>query len=351
MPLVSRRPGDVPPPHNPEAEAGVLGAILQDSQAMPTAVENVRIEDFYVPANQKVMAAMIDLFEKGSAIDIITVADALRIRGDLESVGGMAYLTGLESQAKASSSVEYYSTIVREKSAVRRMIATASAIVSEGYSSEYEPADFLDRAEQAVFAAGDERLRSSERSLRDVLTDAVDRIEARVKRGGGAVTGIPTDYGRLDQLLQGFQNSDLIVIAARPSMGKTSFALNLAVNATCRGSNRFSLLFSSLEMSEAQVANRILCIYKRIDSHRLRSGFLAESEIAQFRAARDELAQKKLYIDDSPKLNVLELRAKARRMKAREELDMIMIDYLQLMEPVDKRISREQQISEISRSL
>ena len=350
VPLVSRRPGDVPPPHNPEAEAGVLGAILQDSAAMAAAVESVRSEDFYLPSHQKIMAAMTTLFEKGVAIDLVTVADALRDKAELETVGGMVYLTSLESQARASASVEYYSNIIKDKAAVRRMITTASAIVSEGYAQDYEPADFLDRSEQSVFAVGDERLRGKEKRLDKVLEDAVLRIENLYERGDG-ITGIPTDYKGLDRLLLGFQRSDFIVIAARPSMGKTSFALNLAVNATCRGSNRFSVLFCSLEMSEPQVANRILCIYKRVDSNRLRSGFLAAQELEQFRAARNELADRLLFIDDSSKLNVLELRAKARRMKVRGELDMIMVDYLQLMEPVDKRISREQQISEISRSL
>lgn len=350
LPLVSRRPGDVPPPHNPEAEAGVLGAILLDSSAMADAVENVRVDDFYDPAHQKIMSAMLELFEKDAAIDVITVSDVLRNRGELESVGGVVFITSLESQAKASASVEYYATIIRDKAAIRRMINTASAIVSEGYSSEYEPGDFLDRAEQAVFAVGDERLRSKEKRLDKVLADAVRRIEMQVARSE-SVTGIATGYSGLDRLLLGFQPSDLVVIAARPSMGKTSFALNLAVNASCLGTNRKAILFCSLEMSEPQVANRILCIYKRIDSGRIRRGFLGSEELDQLRAARDDLADRLLFIDDTAKLNVLELRAKARRMKARGELDMIMVDYLQLMDPVDKRVSREQQISEISRSL
>jgi len=344
------RPGDATPPHNPEAEAGVLGAVLLDTAAMSTVVENVKSDDFYDPSHQKIMAAMIALFEKDVNVDVVTVADTLRDRGELDSVGGVVRLAGLESQAKASASVEYYSKIIRDKAAVRRMIGTASTIVSEGYSTEYEPAEYLDRAEQAVFDVGDARIRTKEKRLDRVLADAVDRIETLYERGE-SVTGIPTDYQALDRLLLGFQPSDFVVIASRPSMGKTSLAINMAVNATCRGSNRHSVLFCSIEMSEQQVANRVLCVYKRVDSNRLRRGFLAASELEQFRAARDELADRNLFIDDSPKLNILELRAKARRLKARGELDMVMVDYLQLMDPVDKKISREQQISEISRSL
>ncbi len=343
------RPGEVPPPHHVEAERSLLGTILVDPPSLSLVVEHVGPDDFYVPAHQKVMEAMLRLFEKGVATDVVTVADALMGRGELEAVGGVAYLGRLEAEAKATASVEYYAKIVRDKSLVRRMIDTASTIVSEGYSSEYEPDEYLDRAEQKVFSVGDERVRGRVRRLDEVLREAVIRIQA-LKDRGAHVTGIPTQYEALDRLLLGFQDSDLVIIAARPSMGKTSFALNLAVNATCFSDPRH-VLFCSLEMAEQQVADRILCIYRGLESNRVRRGFLAQAELAAIRETRDLLRNAPLYIDDSARLSVLELRAKARRLRARGELDMVMVDYLQLMEPVDKKVSREQQVAEISRSL
>ena len=343
------RPAEVPPPHHIEAEQALLGTILQAPQALPIAIEWVHPEDFYQPAHQRIMAAMQHLFEKGAAADVVTVADALLSQGELDAAGGHAYLSRLEAEARPTASIEYYAKIVRDKALVRRMIETAGSIVSEGYSSEYEPEEYLDRAEHKVFSVRDERARGRVRRLDEVLREAVMRIEAAHDRGE-RITGISTGYPPLDHLLLGFQDSDLIIIAARPSMGKTSFALNLAVNASCY-SNPKHVLFCSLEMSEQQVADRILCIYGGMESQRVRAGFLAPSELAHIREVREQLKGAPLYVDDTPKLSVLELRAKARRLKARGELDLVMVDYLQLMEPADKRVSREQQVSEISRSL
>ncbi len=343
------KPGEVPPPHHVEAEMSLLGTILQEPASLSVAVEHVAPEDFYVPAHQKVMEAMLRLFEKGVASDVVTVADALMGRGELEAVGGVAYLARLEAEAKATASVEYYAKIVRDKALMRRMIDAAATIVAEGYSGEYESEEYLDRAEQKVFSVGDERMRGRVRRLDEVLRTAVTRIQSLYDRGEH-VTGIPTRYEALDRLLLGFQDSDLIIVAARPSMGKTSFALNLAVNASCY-SNPRHVLFCSLEMAEQQIADRILCIYRGLDSNRLRRGFLAQSELSAVRETRELLRNAPLYIDDSPRLSVLELRAKARRLRARGELDMVIVDYLQLMEPTDKKVSREQQVSEISRSL
>lgn len=343
------RPGEIPPPHHVEAEMSLLGTILQDPGSVSVAVEHVSPDDFYVPAHQKVMEAMIRLFEKGVVTDVVTVADALMDRGELEAVGGAAYLSRLEAEAKATASVEYYAKIVRDKALVRRMIDAASTIVSEGYSSEYEPDEYLDRAEHKVFSVGDQRVRGHVRRLDEVLRTAVTRIQSLYDRGEH-VTGIPTRYHALDRLLLGFQDSDLILIAARPSIGKTAFALNLAINATCY-SNPRHVLFCSLEMTEQQIADRIFCIYRGLDSDRVRRGYMLRAELDAVRETRDLLRNAPLYIDDSPRLSVLELRAKARRLRARGELDMLMIDYLQLMEPADKKVNREQQVAEISRSL
>jgi replicative DNA helicase len=341
------RPGEVEPPSAPEAEEGVLGAILVDNHLMATAAGFVRDEDFFSPANAKVMSAMMKLFDRQIGIDPVTVANALREQGELEAVGGPAFLGRLIAKAASSVAVDYYAAIVRDKAAVRRMIATASTIVSEGYASELDPREYLDRAEQRLFAAGEARMHGKVRTFDEALDDALVRIQGLYERREH-VTGVPTRYPSLDRRILGFQPSDLVIIAARPSMGKTSFALNLALNAAL--SDRHTL-FVSLEMGEAQLVDRLLCIQAGIDSNRLRSGFIAAEELRMLHDRRQEMRGTPLYIDDSSKSTVLELRARARRMRYAGKLDMVMIDYLQLMEPSDKRVSREQQISEISRSL
>ena len=343
------RPGDREPPNAPEAERGLLGAILLDTMAMASAAEHLKGEDFFHPAHQKIFDAMIRLSDTGIGLDPVTVGNALRDVGELEGVGGHGYLGSLLGEAASSASVEYYAQIVRDKAAVRRMIATAASVVSEGYASELEPREFLDRSEQKMFAAGDARIHGRVRPLGETLDEAVERIE-KLRDRKEHVTGVPTHYKRLDTLLSGFQPSDLIIIAARPSMGKTSFALNLALNAVV-ASDRKSVLFSSLEMSESQLADRLLCLQANIESSRLRAGFVAAGEMDRIRDARDQLRDAPLFIDDTPKMSVLELRAKARRKAHQKQLDLVMVDYLQLIDPADKRVSREQQISEISRSL
>jgi replicative DNA helicase len=348
-PTLNVRPGEVPPPHSPEAETSLLGTILIDQTAFPSALEFLRADDFFMPAHQMIFEAMTRLFEAGQGIDPVTVADALRSRGHLESAGGMARLSNLISDAAPSTSAEFHAKIVKDKALVRRMIATASTIVSEGYAAELEPKEFMDRAEAAFFAAGEARLSGTIQRLDETLDRAMQRIEFRYENRVHT-TGIPTGYQHLDNMLMGLQKSDLVIVAARPSMGKTSFALNLALNASRLGT-RHHTLFCSLEMSEPQITDRLLTIQSMVESGRIRKGYLAPSELDHLRRVREEMRDIPFYIDDSPKLGVLELRAKARRMAFKGELDLVMVDYLQLMDPTDKRISREQQISEISRSL
>jgi replicative DNA helicase len=347
--LPPTRPGEIPPPHAPEAESGLLGAILVDQTAMVVALEHLRPEDFFHPANQKVMESMVRLFETGTGIDSVTVINALRVAGDLDAIGGPTRILQLVTEAASPAGAEFYAKIIRDKSIVRRMIATASRIVSDGYQEGLDPQEFLDKSERALFAVGEARLRGTIHSLSRVMEEAVQRIESLRERGEH-VTGIPTGFNELDSKLLGFQNSDLVIIAARPSMGKTAVALNLALNAA-RDAGRH-VLFCSLEMSEAQLATRLIAMHKNLPSSKLRSGsFLYESDMDAIREAADTLSGIPMYIDDAPKLSVLELRARARRMKFDHRLDLVMVDYLQLMDPTDKRVSREQQISEISRSL
>jgi replicative DNA helicase len=342
-------PGEVPPPHNPEAESAVLGAVLVDESAFYDLAQSVNAEDFFHPAHQKIMEALIHLSDKQIGIDPITLGNALRERGDFDSIGGMSFLSNLVSQAATSTSVEYYARIIRDKAAVRRMITVASTIVSEGYLPELDPEEFLDRAEARLMAAGEVRLNKGARVLREALVDAIARLERQMS-DHTRTTGIPTGYKALDRMLSGLQNSDLLILAARPSMGKTSFALNLALNAASFHGYRH-VLFASLEMAEPQITDRLLSIQAQVESTRLREGMLCDHELKAIHNARQVLNDVPIYIDDSPKLGVLELRAKARRLKQRNTLDLVMIDYLQLMDPSDKRVSREQQISEISRSL
>ncbi len=343
------RPGEVPPPSSPEAETALLGTILVDQTAFPSAAEHIRSEDFFAPAHQAIFDAMTRLFEIGSGIDPVTVANALRTHGQLEAAGGMARLSALINDAAPSTSAEHFAKIVKDKALVRNMIATASAIVSEGYGAELEPKEFLDRAESKLFAAGEARPTGTIKRLDEALDAAMSRIEHQYLHRTHT-TGIPTGYRHLDGKLLGLQKSDLIIIAARPSMGKTSFALNLALNAS-RAEPHHRTLFCSLEMSEPQITDRLLCIQSMVESGRIRKGWLVPAELEHLRSTREFMRDIPMYIDDSPKLTVLELRAKARRMARRDGLDLVMVDYLQLMDPTDKKVSREQQISEISRSL
>jgi len=346
-PALTWRPGERPPPRSPEAENAVLGTVLADPTTFATVAEYLKPDDFFTPANQLVMAAMTRLFEAAVGIDIVALIDSLRDRGELDAAGGPAYLTQLMTQAESSASIDHHVRIVRDKAAVRRMIAVASTVVSEGYSGELEPGEFLDRAESRLMAAGEARLHGRIKTLDEALDASLERIE-RLRQEHSHTTGIDTGFRNLNRYILGLQKSDLIIIAARPSMGKTSFALNLALNAAVRGSG---VLFASLEMSEPQLTDRLLCTQARFELGRIRQAFVGGQEMGRLQAAREQLRNVPLFIDDSPRMSVLELRAKARRLHHGGHLAAVMVDYLQLLDPSDKRLPREQQISEISRSL
>ncbi|HOU53055.1 MAG TPA: replicative DNA helicase [Myxococcota bacterium] len=346
-------PGEVPLPHSPEAEEALLGTILLDAASMAAALEHLRAEDFFVERHQRVFQAMIRLFESQRGIDVVTVSDALRTQGDLELVGGPAFLSHLVREATSPSGLEAQARIIRDRALVRRMIEAAGTIVSEGYGAEIEPEEYLDRSEKRVLAIRDEQLRRSVVTLAEAVDRSMEKVRQQYEHRS-PITGITTGYAELNKMLGGFQRSDLVIIAARPSMGKTAFALNLAINAAvgARGYGEpATVLFCSLEMNESQITDRMLAIRSGVDALRLRTGQLAESEMRLLEATRAQLATFPIFLDDSPRISVLELRAKARRLQWKSGLDLVMVDYLQLMEPSDKRVSREQQISEISRSL
>jgi len=346
------RPGEIPLPHSPEAEEALLGTILMDAASMATALEHLSVEDFFLDRHRRVFQAMTHLFETQRAIDVVTVSDALRNQGDLDFVGGPVYLSQLLREATSPSGIEAQTRIIRERAMVRRMIQAAGTIVSEGYGAEIEPQEYLDRAEKRVLAIREDQARRSVVTLAEAVDRSMEKVRHQCEQKS-PLTGVTTGYRYLDEKLGGFQKSDLVIIAARPSMGKTAFALNLALNAATGSPEQppATVLFCSLEMNETQITERLLAIRSMVDASRLRSGNLVPSELKALNAVREQLRVLPFFLDDSPRMSVLELRAKARRLQWKEGLDLVMVDYLQLMEPSDKRVSREQQISEISRSL
>jgi len=346
-------PGELPLPHSPEAEEALLGTILLDAASMAAALEHLSVEDFFLERHQRIFQAMIRLFENQHGIDVVTVSDALRNQGDLDFVGGPAFLSHLVREASSPSGIDAQARIIRERALVRRMIQAAGTIVSEGYGAEIEPQEYLDRAEKRVLAIREDQVRRSVVTLAEAVDRSMEKVRQQYEQRS-PITGVTTGYADLNRMLGGFQKSDLVIVAARPSMGKTAFALNLAINAAvgARGDGEpATVLFCSLEMNETQITDRLLAIRSGVDAGRLRPGQLAEAEMRVLEATRAQMKTFPIFLDDSPRISVLELRAKARRLQWREGLDLVMVDYLQLMEPADKRVSREQQISEISRSL
>ncbi len=335
------------PPQNLEAEQSVLGAMLIDKEAI-LKTEFLAPEDFYKDSHRKLFETMRDLFEKGEAVDIITVTEELRQRGLLGEVGGVAYLTTLANAVPTAANVEYYARIVQEKATLRRLIQVATEIARRGYAAEEEVEEILDDAERSILGISSRRATGGYYHLKDVMLSAWERIE-EVCASKGGITGISTGFRDLDALTSGLQPSDLIVIAARPSMGKTMLCLNLARHAAVNLG--IPVFIFSLEMAREQLAQRLLCAEAHVDSQRLRSGFLSEADWPKLTDALGRLSKAPIYIDDTPNLSVLEIRAKARRLKAEHGLGMIIIDYLQLMRTRGRAESRQQEISEVSRSL
>ncbi len=349
MPGVPLLPGDKPPPHSPEVEAALIGACLVNKDVFPLIAGQVTAEEFYDGRHQKLFEAMSTLFNAAVVIDPMTVVNALKEQRQLENAGGADYLASLVSMSIPLDGCEHYARIIRNSAALRRMIFTAAEITAEAYNSAYDPEEFLGRAEQKLLDAGEKRITRQVKPIGELLPEAIRQIEYR-KENATAAIGISSGYPALDKWVTGFRGTDLIILAARPAMGKTSFALNLAMNAAIR--QKKAVLFVSLEMGEEQLADRILCIRTAIESQRIREAkWLVPDEIRRLNQAASDMMASPLFIDDTARIGMLELRAKARRLKSAGKLDMIMIDYLQLMDPSDKRVSREQQISEISRSL
>jgi replicative DNA helicase len=335
-------------PHNLDAERSVLGAILLRNDAINAAVEVLQPEDFYREAHQLLLEHMIQLSERGAAIDLVTLAESLS-RGDaLDKVGGPAYITRLVDGVPRTTNVEYYAQIVKEKSTLRRLITEASKIASDAYDADRDASEILDEAERSIFSIADARIGQGFTPLSDLVDSALDTVE-KLQQFKSLVTGVPTGFYDLDHKTSGMQPSDLVIIAARPSMGKTSFVVNMAQNAALEHGKVVGVF--SLEMSKEQLFMRMLTSEARVDSQRLRQGMLLERDLPAIAQAAEKLSMAKIFIDDSASIGVLEMRAKSRRLKAEHGLDMLVIDYVQLMQGRGRFENRQQELTSISRSL
>ena len=346
------------PPQNIEAEQSVLGAMLIDKEAIAKATEILSAEDFYREAHRVIFSAMLEIYNKNEAVDMITVTDILRRDNKLEDVGGIAYITSLANVVLTAANVKYHAEIVAEKSVLRQLVKVSTEIAAMGYEANDEVGVLLDTAESRILEISNRKKRADFTPISAVLMDSVQNIEKLLHNKGG-LTGIPTGFNDLDKLTSGLHPSDFIILAARPSMGKTALALNIVQNVALRAHKRVggdprSVAFFSLEMSKEQLVNRMLCAEANIDSQRLRIGEMKEDDWTHLWDACDVMSKAKIYIDDTAGITVMDMRSRARRLKAEHGLDLIVVDYLQLMQGSGKRNTsgdRQQEVSEISRSL
>ncbi|MCJ7641904.1 MAG: replicative DNA helicase [Desulfobacterales bacterium] len=336
------------PPQNIEAEQSVLGGILIENGALHKVMETLTPEDFYREAHRRIYDTLIDLSERDEPADLITLTNELRKKDLLDAVGGASYVTSLIDSVVTAANIEYYAKIIKEKSILRKLIETATTIVTQSFEDRSDVESLLDQAEQAIFQISENRVKPSFYPIRDIVKESFKTIE-RLFEKKELVTGVPTGFKELDQRTAGFQAADLIIVAGRPSMGKTAFCLNVAQYAAIE--KKIPVAVFSLEMSKEQLVIRMLCSEAQVEGTRLRTGYLTESDWPRLTLAAGNLSDAPIYIDDSAALSVLELRAKARRLDAEYGLGMIIIDYLQLMKGRSRVENRQQEISEISRSL
>jgi replicative DNA helicase len=336
------------PPQNVEAEQSILGGILIENEALHKVIEILTVDDFYRDAHQMIFNAMLDLLERGEPADLITLMNELRKLNQLDSIGGASYLASLSDSVPTAANIEYYAKIVKEKAILRKLIHTSTEIITKSYEDREDVEELLDEAEQSIFEISENRVKPSFYPIKRIVKDSFE-IFQRLYEKKELVTGIPSGFKELDRMTAGFQPSDLIIVAGRPSMGKTAFCLNLAQYAAIE--NKIPIAIFSLEMSKEQLVIRMFCSEAHVEGNRLRTGFLNESDWPKLTIAAGNLSEAPIFIDDSPALSVLELRAKARRLKGEHGLGMLIIDYLQLMRGRMKVESRQQEISEISRSL
>ena len=337
------------PPNDTEAEQAVIGSMLTDKDAVSAAVEILKEEDFYREDNKTIYTAILNLYNRSEPIDIITLKSELSAMGKLDAVGGLEYIAGLPEKVPTTSNVEQYIKIVEEKSILRNLIKTANDIITLGYDPTQDVEDIIDSSEKKIFEVMQKKNQKGYSTIKDVLVDTFTELEQLYNRKQH-VTGVPTGFSDLDYKTAGLHNSDLILVAARPAMGKSAFALNIATNAAVRA--KVPVAIFSLEMSKEQVVNRILCSEAMVDSSKVRTGTLEDEDWAKLAEASGVLSESNIYIDDTPGISIMEIRAKCRKMKLEKDIGLVVIDYLQLVQGSGKRgASREQEIAEISRSL
>ncbi|MFC1814999.1 replicative DNA helicase [Thermodesulfobacteriota bacterium] len=336
------------PPQSLEAEESILSAILIDNDTLLDVLDILVPENFYKSAHQKIFTAITELFSKNEPVDLVTLANLLREKGDLEEIGGATYLASLVDTVPLAVNAQHYAKIIHDKACLRQLIAKANAITKQCFENQGDVSDVMDFAESSIFEISEHKIRPAFYPISKLIEDNIDTLEER-QGNKTLVTGVPTGFADLDRLTSGFQKSDLLILAGRPSMGKTAFALNIAKNVAVEANIPVAIF--SLEMAKEQLSMRMLCTEAKIDSSRLRSGFFGKKDWEKLTDAAGILAEAPIFIDDSPDISVMEIRAKARRLKMDKDIGLIIVDYLQLMRTRSSAERRDLEISEISRSL
>jgi replicative DNA helicase len=336
------------PPQAVEAEMAVLGAMMLDRDAIAKALEIIDDSCFYMSQNGRIFNCMVSIYDRNEAVDLITLTDELRRTSDLESLGGAVYVENILSSVATSANVEYHARIVLEKSTLRKLIEASTQIISEAYGGQAEVSDLIDRAERRIFSISDSKLRQGFVAMEDIVKDSFELVE-QLYQQKRYVTGLESGFKDLDTMTSGFQPGEFIVIAGRPSMGKTSFALNIAAHIALR--QKVPVAVFSLEMTKEQLMLRMLCAEARVKAHSVRTGYVGKRDWGKLTTAAGTLHDAQIYIDDSPDLNALEMRAKTRRLKSEVDLGLVIVDYLQLIRGHGRADSRQQEMSLISRSL
>lgn len=336
------------PPHSLESEQCIIGSILTDSESLNSAIDIINSNDFYSPAHKLIYESILELNNESKHIDLVTVSDKLKVKGVLDEIGGLNYLSNTITIVPTTSNMKAYAEIVKEKSILRKLIKMSNEIIDLGYSEDIEISEILNQAEKKIFDISQNNTKSEFNFIGNVLTDVYSKIE-EVYSNNSDITGLDTGFIDLNKKLGGFHDSDLILIAARPGMGKTAFALNLVLNASLK--SNASVAVFSLEMSKDQLVQRLVSCQRNVPLKNIANGRIADDEWKKLMDGMKILGQTKIYIDDTPGINVSEIRSKCRKLKLDKGLDMIMIDYLQLMEGEGKNENRQQEVSKISRSL
>jgi replicative DNA helicase len=337
------------PPQSRDAERCVLGSMLRENSVIGDVIQIIRPDSFYADAHQKIYQGILSLYDRGQGVDLVLLAEYLKEQQHIEDVGGYGYLAELWDAAPTAANAEHYARIVRDKALVRNLIHASTEILRDSYDQVMPAEEQLEAAERKILDIAEMGVEGQTITLQDALREAYDRIDTRSQRDHLSPSGVPTGYLDLDNLTAGFQNSELVIVAARPSVGKTAFALNLARHVAVE--EKLPLFFVSLEQSRVELAERLMCCQARVNSHNLRKGHLSSDDMQKLIEAGDQLRQARLFIDDSPGQGMLRIAANARRLKLRQKIKCVFIDYLQLIEPDNRRDSRQEQVANISRRL